>query len=71
MSFGALVGIVSLFAALVAGDLIQWSEASLHSSSVVSSTIVVVASVRSAVVIVELHTKLLLLARIAGHFLAK
>lgn len=73
MSFGALVGVVSLFTALVAGDLIQRPEASSTSSSAAAFAIVVITSVHShsAVAVEELHASLLLFAHVVGHLMAK
>lgn len=74
MSFGALVGIVSFFTALVAGDLIQRSEASPTSSSAAAFAVVGVTSVHSHSAVAqveELHARLLLFARIVGHLKAK
>lgn len=72
MSLGALVGIVSFFAALVAGDLIQWPEASLASSRAHASTVVVmVPPMHSAVVAVELHARVVMLfPHLRGHLVA-
>lgn len=72
MSLGALVGVVSFFTALVAGDLIQWPEASLASSRTRASAIVVVVpSVHSAVVAVELHARVVMLfPHLRGHLVA-
>lgn len=72
MSLGALVGVVSFFTALVAGDLIQRPEASLASYRAHASTVVVmVPSVHSAVVAVELHARVVMLfPHLRGHLVA-
>lgn len=70
MPLRALIGIMSFLSTLVACDLIKWSEASL-SSSVCTSTFVVISSVHSSIVVVELHTRvLLLLPQFSRHFVA-
>lgn len=70
MSLRALIGIMSFLSTLVASDLIQRSEASL-SSSVSASAVVVIPPVHSAIVVVELHARvLLLLPQFSWHFVA-
>lgn len=61
MSFRALIGIMSFFSALVAGDLIQWSETPLSTSSAGATTVVVITSAHSTVVAVELRARIVLL----------
>lgn len=70
MSLRAFIGIMSFLSTLVASDLIQRSEAPL-SSRARASTVVVIPSVHSSVVVVELHARvLLLLSHFRRHFVA-
>lgn len=71
MSFWALIRIVPFFSTLVAGNLIQWPEA-LPASRIRHCAVVVIASVHPAVVVVELHTRvMLLLLQLCWHFVAR